>query len=129
MRPLELRWTKDTLADLLDLLWARAGKLPSYRQCFNAGYGGGTRYFYAIRSRWCDQNGIENKTLRVPVAKAATRGVLVSECAEATRKELIERRPHRAKPYVPYDQLTPSQRAISDGFAAMKRLGLMGGKV
>ncbi len=128
MRPLELRWTKDTLAELLDMLWSRTGKLPSYRQCFDAGYGGGTKYFYAIRSRWCDQNGIENKTLRVPVVRTATRGMLVSECAEAAREAPIERRLYRAKPYIPYDQLTTSQRAIADGYAAMRRLGLMGGK-
>ncbi len=102
----------DQLTAMLDQLWSEGVRRPTYRACVARGYRGCRLTFNKTRNPWM-------------LAKGQP---LVNQVQRQNHTIKPEPRVHRGKPYVPPQELTTSQRAIADGYAAMKRLGLMGGK-
>ncbi len=123
----------DEFGAMLDTLYTAAGKVASYHAGRAHGYQGGCAVFMERRDKWAAERGIvipsaNNRKIMTRAIRGQAQDAKQNKGGRGIKSaetEKVDGRPISR----PYDQLTPSQRAISDGLAAMRRLGLMGGKI
>ena len=103
---------------LLDRIYMKTKRLPTYAQCKQNGYVGGTGRFNAIRYDWaCDRcvpmNAKAEQKIYVPPDLKAAAAAEKFTSARGLPMPEAERSPKKARPLTPpFDLMTPAQQAV-----------------